>query len=174
MDYNKIQDLVVEYINTTSKKERSSSFISILKEFEPLIQNFVNSLPEHPRTIREDALSFYQLNLLEAIERYKTSNAKFSTFWYYISKHLKKDFYRETNSVINHDKAQRYRLIEKYFVTSESETDNLTITDMTIDLSKILTKEETLIMNAYISGTIKKYVPLAQPIIEKLTTYIRT
>lgn len=173
MNYKVIQLIVEEYSTSKNRRIRNQLFDDLLDEYKPLITTFIMDLPENPVTIREDFRQFYSLRLLEAICNYDSSSSQFGTYWYYRSKNLKKDFYRETSSVINHEKAKKYRTIEKFFVTDDTEIDNTKITDMNIDMNKILSPKEKLIMNAYISGKIKKYVPYVDPIINKLTSYIR-
>lgn len=171
MNYKNIQEYV---LNIKKDKDKNLNTKRLIQEYAPIRQSLKEGLPSN---LHEEWDAFFNFKLYDAITKYEFKSL-FNTWFVYLTRGFRKEFYRNTNSVIAHEKAERLMLIGKSFITDDSIIDHGALLDFKLDMNKILTYEEQLILYAMANGKYRNEIDRTTPCIyvvwDKLKDYFRS
>lgn len=141
MNSSRVTQLVKHYKCITgdcksSRILKNALIKNILKEYEIILNSMISSI----NIDRDEIISLFNYYLMYCINNYDVSkNIAFNTYFFY------------------HVRSIRRRIFESAYDTLSSNEDlenvrEIELIDLTIDLPKILTSEEILILNVFYNG----------------------
>jgi hypothetical protein len=155
-----VQSLVTSYKNETKDRLKYNILKDILKEYAALHTKMYKGIA---LVYHEDFRSFILTDLLLTIDKYDCrASCQFNTFYWY--------------SLIN-IKSRFFKLYSINYIASNNEDtrtiDYQVLNDLGIDINKILTPQEIILLSLYMNNNIKKWVPQLEPLLTKLIKYMR-
>lgn len=157
MNYTNINKLAAAY------KTDKTVISSLIQEYSGLISCFCKNIPIAEQS---EIKSIFNYQLTLALESYNSKKSQFNTFAYYYLIAVPR-IYHSSNTHFNN---KRLKVSLQDYDESIDETKLL---DLYLDISKILTSEEQLLLTAYSNGKMKRFHPCLEPILNKLITYKR-
>lgn len=169
MNSKRVQQLVIIYkqIHKDSKKAKNIIWNELAREYNDIFEG--KYLLKIDKYYKQDFKQFLYLDLLEQIERYNPNNSKncsFDTFFYYRLMSSRDRFFKELKEI---DDNHIERVVNKF--NPESQLNPELLYNLDIDITKILTKKELLLLSAFINRECR-YSPTIEALEDKLRDYI--
>ena len=166
MNYSQIQDLVLSYkkLDNSQRTLRNSLFNQIFKCYEPIINlNLTGMHLSQHEEFRQMAATDLAISLYE----YDKKKSSFNTFFYYKLINIRKRFFRLNNTYFT----EKENKVTNWHRDDETSDNDYLLMDLKLDLSKVLTPEEILILKQSYKKNIRNVDGVIDQIINKILCY---